>query len=313
MMKKDMLQDKKIVLILCIISTFLWGSAFPVLKRTYAELNIPADDVTSRMVLAGMRFMLAGVMLFGLSLLQKKKVKQTKKGFGSLVLLGLVNTFLQYFFFYNGLANTSGIKGAILASVGTFFVIIASHFVYKNDKMNMRKVLGLIFGLGGILAVNWQKTAGGFSLSFNPMGEGFLICSGLAATFATLYAKRLSRSFDAVVMNAWQFLFGSMGLLGVGIIVGGGYHLEFTPLAILLLIYSAALSAIAFTLWYTLLRHNTASSITIYKFLIPVFGSILSAIALPGENFTITVVIGLACASLGIYMVNGKKLSSIGN
>lgn len=311
-MKENMLKNKKTVVLLCILCTFLWGSAFPVLKMTYSQLQIASGDVASRMLLAGIRFFIASLMLFGLMIIRKQPILKTAKNhLGSLVILGLANTFLQYFFFYNGLANTSGIKASILASTSTFFIIIISPFIYKEERLSVGKILGLLFGFTGILAVNWQKTTAGISADFNILGEGFLIFAGVAATFATLFAKKLSKSMDGVIMNAWQFLVGSIVLMGVGILVGKGMHLHFTPLAILLLIYSAGLSAVAFSIWYSLLRYNTPSSITIFKFLIPVFGSILSSILLPGENFTLTIFIGLICASLGIYLVNGKSMGKV--
>ena len=64
-----------------------------------------------------------------------------------LFLLGLAQTGLQYYFFYNGVARVSGIKGAILNAVGNFFVVIVAHFIYKDDRLNFGKLLGLVAGL----------------------------------------------------------------------------------------------------------------------------------------------------------------------
>lgn len=309
-MDKKLLTNKGAIIVLCVICTFLWGSAFPVLKITYSELNIPGDDAISRMILAGIRFFLAGILLFILTKIQFKKVERPSKAvLKQLFILGIFNTTIQYFFFYNGLANTTGIKSAILSSFGTFFVIIAAHFVYHNDKMNLSKVVGLILGFLGIFAVNWKGSTEGLAMDFNFYGEGFLIFSGLTSAFATLYAKKLAKDINPIIMNSWQFLFGSSILLVFGLIAGAGYHLQFTSLAVVLLIYSAFLSATAFTIWFNLLKYNTASSVTIFKFLIPVFGSILSAILIPEEHFTIMIVFGLVCASLGIYMVNRKVVN----
>ena len=79
--------------------------------------------------------------------------------------------------------------------------------------------------------------------------------------------------------------------------------LTMTPLAGGLLVYSALLSAVAFTLWYTLLKYNKPGEITMFRFLIPVSGSILSAIFLK-EKITLQVLISLISIVIGIILVN---------
>ena len=81
----------------------------------------------------------------------------------------------------------------------------------------------------------------------------------------------------------------------------------FTPKAWLLFIYSAFLSATAFSLFNTLLKYNKAGEVSIYKIAIPISGSILSAIFIHGEAFTIKLFIGLILVSLGIGVVNISK------
>ena len=93
-----------------------------------------------------------------------------------------------------------------------------------------------------------------------------------------------------------------MHLLLLGYISGGclsGFTLKSTSL----LIYMALLSSVAFAVWTQLLKYNKVGIISIFNFLVPVFGSLLSAIFL-GENiFDIKILISLIFVCLGIYMV----------
>jgi drug/metabolite transporter (DMT)-like permease len=79
-----------------------------------------------------------------------------------------------------------------------------------------------------------------------------------------------------------------------------------------LLIYMALLSSAAFSLWNLLLKHNKVGPVSVYNFLTPIFGSILSAIFL-GENiFEYKNMIALILVCLGIWMVNKqRKLKNI--
>jgi drug/metabolite transporter (DMT)-like permease len=80
---------------------------------------------------------------------------------------------------------------------------------------------------------------------------------------------------------------------------------------ILLLIYMAFLSAVAFTLWTTLSKYNKISRVAIYNFLTPVFVTFLSSLFL-GENlFTWYNLLALILVCAGIYIVNIIKKETV--
>ena len=185
---KNLLQNKISVIAIAVFCSILWGSAFPVLKVSYEELQMAPDDTIAKVVFAGMRFLLAGVIvLLFLLFLRPKSIVVTRKQFIVLIILGLVQTALQYYFFYNGLAKVSGMQGAILNSSGTFFTVLLAHFYYQNrDRMNWKKGVGLIAGFTGIIVANWGQE---FQMNFQWDGEGFMILSGLTSAIATSMAR----------------------------------------------------------------------------------------------------------------------------
>ncbi|NLY11624.1 MAG: DMT family transporter [Firmicutes bacterium] len=295
---------------MAIIACILWGSAFPVLKITYAELQIATSDVSARMLIAGARFFLAGLMVFAMQkFVLRQPVKMSRTSIKSLLWLGLAQTGLQYYFFYNGVAVVSGIKSAILNSIGNFLVVVLAHFIYTNDRLNFGKVIGLITGFAGIILVNWQpSTSIGWEFSFR--GEGFLVFAGLTSAIGTFWAKSLGRSLNPVTVNAYQLTLGSLLLIVLGIPALLEGSLRTTPLFWILFIYSAFLSAAAFSIWYTLLKYNKAGEVTIYRFFIPISGAILSTMLLPDEQFTMTILVALILVALGISAVNHWQRSN---
>lgn len=304
------LTEKYYVIFIALLCSTLWGSAFPVLKVSYAELNIATSNLNARIILAGMRFLLAGSILFLiLTVFMKKSIKINKHQLKNLGILGLFQTALQYFFFYNGLGHTTGMKGAILSATGNFFVVIIAHYIYKNDKINNNKILGLVLGFLGIIVANLGKSS--FDLSFAFTGEGFLIISSIMGAFGTILAKNIAKDIHPFLATAWQMLIGSIVLLLIGFINPNPTILHFTPKAWILLIYSSFLSATAFSLWYSLLKYNKAGEITIYRFAIPVSGALLSTIFIPGEKFTINLVLSLFLVALGIMSINYRKQKSM--
>ena len=78
----------------------------------------------------------------------------------------------------------------------------------------------------------------------------------------------------------------------------------FTVKSTLLLFYMAMLSAVAFSLWTTLLKYNPVGKVTIYGFSIPIFGAGLSAVFLGEDIFSLKNLVALLCVSAGIILVN---------
>ena len=296
--------------LIAIFCNILWGSAFPALKTTYKEMNIIGSDIASNLTFISIRFFLAGAILFLIGLARKAPLfKISRQQWGIIILLGICNTTIQYFFFNIGVNNTSGIKGSILGQIGIFFSVILAHFIYKNDKLTYKKVLGLLLGFLGLIVVNLNKNSDHL-FSFTLMGEGFMILSGLSSAIAMFIAKKIGQELPALVYTTWQMLIGSILLFVLGVSMGGNpYNLHFTPISTVLLLYLALLSSIAFLLWYTILQYRKIGELALFKFVVPLSGTILTALLVPGEKLLPVHILGLTLVSIGIVVVNYSKKS----
>ncbi|GAA0420886.1 MAG: DMT family transporter [Bacillota bacterium] len=300
----SMLKRKWVVVCIAIFCSILWGSAFPVLKVSYEELQMAKDDTIAKIVFAGMRFLLAGlILLVGLIFSNPKKLFVTKRQILFLVIFGILQTSLQYFFFYNGLAEVSGMQGAILLSSGTFFTVVLAHFFYTNDRINWKKTVGLMAGFAGIIVANWGEE---LKLTFQVTGEGYMILAALTSAIGTIMAKELAIGIHPFALTGWQLTIGAGLMLVIGIPQLQENAITFTPLGWMLFIYSALLSAVAFGLWYSILKFNKAGEISMFKFITPVSGAILSAMFIPGESLNIFIMGALILVATGIIAVNYK-------
>ena len=63
------------------------------------------------------------MMIFIFCIATGKTLKMKKTDIPKVALLGLIQTTIQYIFFYIGLSNTSGTKGSILAATSTFLAL----------------------------------------------------------------------------------------------------------------------------------------------------------------------------------------------
>lgn len=267
------------LVLLATVCCLLWGSAYPAIKGGYALLGIARSDTAAQLAFAGWRFLLAGALLLAMARLMGKSVwALAPVQWGQLGLLGLAQTALQYVFFYVGLANTTGVKASILNATGTFFSVLLAHFLYANDRLSRRKALGCAVGFVGVMVVN-LRGAQGLDAEFTLLGEGFIVIAAFVLSAASIYGKRVSQSIDPMVMTGWQLGIGGLVLL-LGGLAGGGDIRGWSAGSLALLGYMAVLSAVAFALWAALLKHNRVGQVTVFNFLIPVFGALLSALFL---------------------------------
>ncbi|WP_338762601.1 DMT family transporter [Massilia sp. METH4] len=289
------------VLAVATLCCLLWGSSYPSIKTGYALLGIAQHDVPSKLIFAGYRFLIAGLCLVVLALLLKRPaLALTGRQLRQLTVLGLAQTGLQYVFFYIGLAYTTGVRASILNATTTFFSVLLAHFIYRNDRLSPRKAAGCLLGFAGVLAVN----LGGATLdfAFTLHGEGFIVIAALVLSAASIYGKQVSNGMDAMVMTGWQLAIGGLALLAGGYATGGTVgNMSFAPA--LLLGYLSLLSAAAFTLWSLLLKHNPVGTISMYAFLIPVFGAALSALFLHESILEWKNLAALALVCAGIRLV----------
>lgn len=280
----------------------LWGSAYPAIKSGYEIFQIAVDDIPSKVVFAGYRFLFAGILLLLLMLVQSKPLgRLSTRQFGQVALLGVTQTSLQYVFFYVGLAFTTGVKGSIMNATGTFFSVLLAHFLYQNDKLSFNKSLGCVLGFTGVMVVN--LSSGSLDFSFSLMGDGFVVLAAFILSAATLYGKRISQTVDPMVMTGYQLAFGGLVLMIGGYVSGGSLTFHGVG-SVMILGYLTLLSSVAFALWSVLLKYNRVGMIAPFNFLIPVSGALLSSLFL-GENileWKYAVALVLVCS--GIWWVN---------
>ncbi len=297
------------VVVLSLLCTILWGSAFPSIKIGYQLFSLKNNDVSGTLVFAGIRFFLAGIIVILIHTLQHKKlVLPSKENMRGILWVSLFQTILEYIFFYVSMAHTTGVKGSIIDAAGFFFVVLLAHYFYKNDKFTMNKLIGCLLGFSGIIIININGLSVA-DISFHPIGDGFMLLAALFFAVGSIISKHVCRNADAILVTGYQLGIGGLVLLLIGIFLGGKLNSVTAP-GLLLLIYMALLSAISFSLWTALSKYNKISKIAVYNFLTPIFGAFLSSLFLGDKLFTWYNLVALILVCIGIFIVNLVKHNS---
>ena len=309
----EKLKDKKTAIIATLFAMFLWGSDMPVIKTTYKEMGVAASNTGAQILIAGFRFFLAGVLAFiYFRSFNEEKLDKKNINIKYIIILSLIQTSIQYIFYYVGMSNTSGVKSSIIQATNSFLVVIISIIMLPNEKINLQTIIAIILGTLGIIVVN-----GGFtnmSSEFKFIGEGFILIATTFNALSSVFVRKYGASQNEMFTTASQFIIGSIILIVTGLFTKK-ISLTVTPLAIILIIYGAFISATSYIIWNTVLRYHSANEMGVYKLFVPIFGSLLSVWGLH-EDFTIDLLIGLILVILGSIVLNldtknNKKKTSV--
>ena len=213
-------------------------------------------------------------------------------------------TVIQYIFFYIGLANTTGVKGTIASGSNAFFALLISALIFKQEKLNLRKIVACVLGFAGIIFVNLK----GLDFNMNFTGDCFVLFSSMSYAVSSVLMKKYSKDENPVVLSGYQFIIGGIFMIIVGLLCGGVVSFE-SAKGIGVLIYLGFLSAIAYSLWGILLKYNPVSRVTIFTFTTPVFGVLLSKLMLTesGDVSVFNLIVTLILVCSGILLLNYKK------
>lgn len=303
--KSKFFTRRAVVVSFTLICCLLWGSAFPCIKIGCRLFDIDSGSPSSQILFAGMRFLLAGIMAAAVgSIAARHPLMPSREDIPRVCLLSLFQTILQYTFFYIGLSHTTGMKGSVITASNVFMSILVSALIFRTEKLTARKLVGCTVGFAGVILIN---LTGSSDLSFSFAGEGMVFLSALSYAFSASITKRFSRLADPIMLSSWQFILGGAFMIAAGLLSGGKVGTAGASGAAML-IYLAFISAAAFSLWSLLLKYNPVSSVSVFGFMNPVFGVILSALLLSERPpaGALRTAAALLLVAVGIITVNSS-------
>lgn len=291
------------VVVFALTAAIAWGWAFPLIKVGFGAFGITADMTGSKMLFAGIRFAVAGLIVLTVARSSGRSFKTSKVAdWKFLLAFALMNTSLHYFFFYVGMSHSEGSRAAILNSLSTFLVVLLACACFKSDKLTSRKLVGCVVGFSGILALN---LGGAESGRFTWLGDGMIIMNAICGAVSGLMTRGLSRRIDVFVGTGLSLTIGGMLLIIPGLALGGTLP-NVNLLGIICLLLLIAISALGFALYNKLLSCNPVGKVAIYNSLIPIVGAVTSCLCL-GEAFHLKYALAGGLAALGIYIINKGK------
>ena len=281
----------------------LWGLLFPLVKLGYSVFGI--EGVGSILTFAGLRFTVCGVLITAFAALKcKGGFKGLGKNIAGILGAGLFSIILHYACTYTGLSLTEGGKTAIIKQIGAVLYICFGALFFKEERLTIQKIGGLLLGILGILAINF----GSGKLTFG-VGDWLIIGASFCTVFANVISKKTLSNTEPLVLTGVSQLFGGVVLLAVGLIAGGDIVTvvpKTLPQACVFVGIIAA-SVVSYSLWYLLVQKENLSKLFIIKFSEPLFAAVFGWL-IGGENiWQLNYLVAFVLIRLGITVANIKK------
>lgn len=302
-----------------LLATFLWGSTFPLIKTELAVAD-PAG-------FAGLRFCLSGVMLLAAAMVWHLVFRRGEQRvadvapvaatpqWGRVILIGFLATGLCNGLYFHGMARTSATSASLLDGAGPIVSSIMAHFALRDDRLNRRKLVAILVAFVGITLISLTRTEGGDSRAVSAIGCALIVAALSFGAAGTILVITYRGSLGLVRLTGYQQLFAGLMLLVLSAFSESGRH--WTALAnpkfVATVVWLAIVSAVAFRLWYGVVRRYKVTSVAVYTFLVSVWGAGLSITVL-AEPFTLNHMIGgalVVSALLVMFRGGGEALRPV--
>jgi drug/metabolite transporter (DMT)-like permease len=281
-----------------ILACLLWSSAFVGIK-----LGLP---YTSPLQFAGTRFFISGLLVLPVARYYNPGLLRVfRKHWRFILLMGILQTFLQYALFYTGIDKVPGATGAIVIGSGPLFIAIVAHFFMPGDRLTSGKLLPILLGFSGIVLVSLGRN-GAAASEIQLIGILILIGNNVISGISNVIIASDKRNVPPLALSSGSMIIGGLMLLLFSFPVEG---IDLSPKPAeyyFSLAWLSILSAVAISVWVTLLKIPgvLVSNLNLWKFLIPVSGAMLAWLILPGESPDPLSVGGMVVTGAALIILN---------
>jgi len=249
---------------------------------------------------AGLRALIGGLALLGLMAALRRPLLPPRRSWPGIVALGFTSTTIAF----GAMFLSPGRTGAGIASVlgNTQPVIVpALAALFLGERMTRSKWIALVLGMIGVALIASPALAG--PEASGVVGPALALAASGGLAVGSVIVKRIGSGIDLLPLTAWQLLVGSLPLLTVSIVVVRDAVVAWNATFVGLLLFLALIgTAFATAIWYWLIRHDDVGRLTMFFFLVPVFGLALAALAF-GETIGLQEGAGVVVTLAGIGAV----------
>ena len=235
-----------------------------------------------------------------------KTDKIQNKDFPRIIACAFFGVALNMLTFFKGLSFTSPISAAVIMVSTPIIVLILSSIIMK-ERMQKRKVFGIVLGLiGTAFLILYGKSIGNATNA--SLGNFLVFVNAISYGFYLITVRKLMDKYNAFSFVKWIYLFGFLMVLPFGYSEFQAVNWTIIPTEIYWKIGFVLLFSTFFTYLLNLLsmRELKPTTVAVFIYLQPVFATIF-AIGLGKDELNFVKIISAILIFVGVYLVTQKK------
>lgn len=301
--------DEKVqvkVFFLIILLACCWGPSFLFIKVAVNEIP-PLTIVASRLTLGAFLVYLF-IKFKGL------KIWPYRKQFHHCLIMAVFASALPFSLISFGELYISSSLAAILNGSTPIFTMILAHFFIASEKMSIKKVIGILFGFSGIVFIFVPQL---LDQDFGrEIGAFLLLVSAISYAIGMVYSRKNLQAIPPMSAACAQLIFAAVILLPLALFTEQPYQLPIPSGKAFISVIALGIigTAIAFPVYYYIIKLAGASAVSTATLLFPVVGILLGVLVLQEKVFWNTY-FGSFLIFLGLLITNNfitiKKFRSL--
>ena len=288
--------------LLCLV----WGSTWPIIKIGL--------EAVPPFLAAGVRFLIAGIVLFGLSWLQGVRLPKTFRAHFGLLCIG-VGIGLSYGAVYWGQQYIPAGLSAVLFATNPLFVMLLAHVAVDSEAITWRKFVGVLLGFFGVVFIFQDDLQ--LPNRLNVIGAAVTLISPFVVSLSNVGIKKWGYHFHPYNLTALPMTYAAALLLVVSFWSENVTHVSWTPAAVSSVLYLSIVGSVfGFVIFYSLLKKFPVSTLSFASYVFPVVALALGYVLL-GETLEMQTLVGGATILVGIIVAtrggNSSYQQTLGN
>jgi drug/metabolite transporter (DMT)-like permease len=246
----------------------------------------------SPLLLASLRIGFAGLFMLPFYAWENRDraARWTRRDVPLLLSMGVFGVTLNQVFFVLGLSRTSVAHAAIIIGLTPMLVLILA-CLRGLERMTAAKAAGLAIALAGVAVLKVFEPASATGATW--AGDFFAFLAALFFAIFTVSGKEATERFSSVTVNTFAYGAGALALAPV-VFWGASRHAlaHISAAAWLSMLYMALFSSVlAYLIYYFALARISASRVSAFSYLQPVFATAMG-VAILGERLAASVIAG---------------------
>ena len=273
----------------------IWGTSFLFIK-------ICVGSIPLFTFVAG-RMLMGGCVLYAVLLLQGDNMPRLGQAWIPFAFIGFFNALLPYGLIAWGEQYISSGLAAILNATTPIFTVIIAHYFISDERFTVGRITGILLGFLGVVVIVWPELQRG--MSFDVWGQLAVVGGSLGYAIAIVYARKHLQGVPAIKTSIGMLASGFVMTIPLVLLLEDPLAIQPTRAAWLSWVALGVFgTAVAYLLYYWLVRHAGATYTSLVTFLLPPMGVFWGAVIL-GETIGWIQAVGSLVILFSIMLVNG--------